>query len=296
MKIIIFLTLLSFCLLFEPAIKKSVHEKLQNSQLTWQISSLEENKFSTWSFEQIKSLLKERKFDVTKMNTDFLPLACSPPDNFDARTKFTNCVHSPMDQKDCGSCWAFSIAEMMSDRFCISGKNATLSPQFLTSCDLDNDACNGGSIYTGMQYAEEYGIVSEECFPYGSGQGFTPLCPRQKCPTGMPFTKFHCKKGSVKAYTKTNDMKCALLNGPLASRFEVYEDFLQYKSGVYKHETGEYVGGHAIKILGWGVENGTDYWLCENSWGDKWGMDGFFKIKQGDSDIAEYMIDCEAEI
>uniref|UniRef100_A0A8W8NDP1 Peptidase C1A papain C-terminal domain-containing protein n=3 Tax=Ostreidae TaxID=6563 RepID=A0A8W8NDP1_MAGGI len=39
--------------------------------------------------------------------------------------------------------------------------------------------------------------------------------------------------------------------------------------------------GHAIKILGWGTENGDDYWLVANSWNPDWGDQGFFKILRG---------------
>jgi cathepsin B len=46
---------------------------------------------------------------------------------------------------------------------------------------------------------------------------------------------------------------------------------LSYKSGVYQHVSGEELGGHAIKVLGWGVENGTPYWLVANSWNEDWG-------------------------
>lgn len=62
-----------------------------------------------------------------------------------------------------------------------------------------------------------------------------------------------------------------------------------YKAGVYHKKLLDMPeGGHAIKIVGWGVEppkhkwnKPTKYWLCANSWTDKWGMDGFFKIKRG---------------
>jgi len=47
-----------------------------------------------------------------------------------------------------------------------------------------------------------------------------------------------------------------MTNGPVEGSFTVYEDFLSYKSGVYVHTTGSEEGGHAIKILGWGNENG----------------------------------------
>ncbi len=65
------------------------------------------------------------------------------------------------------------------------------------------------------------------------------------------------------------------------SAFSVYEDFLSYKSGVYKHVTGSMLGGHAISIIGWGTESGTDYWLVRNSWNTDWGANGYFKIARG---------------
>lgn len=34
------------------------------------------------------------------------------------------------------------------------------------------------------------------------------------------------------------------------------------------------MGGHAVRILGWGVENGTPYWLVGNSWNTDWGDNG----------------------
>ncbi|MDN4175924.1 C1 family peptidase, partial [Nocardioides sp. SOB77] len=60
-------------------------------------------------------------------------------------------------------------------------------------------------------------------------------------------------------------------NGPVEAAFTVYEDFLSYKSGVYQATSSQALGGHAIKILGWGVENNTPYWLVANSWNTDWG-------------------------
>lgn len=51
----------------------------------------------------------------------------------------------------------------------------------------------------------------------------------------------------------------------------MYEDFPTYKSGIYQHVTGAQVGGHAVKIIGWGTEGGVDYWLITNSWNEDWG-------------------------
>merc|ERR1712070_93363 len=66
--------------------------------------------------------------------------------------------------------------------------------------------------------------------------------------------------------------------------FTVYEDFPTYKSGVYKHVSGGQLGGHAVRLLGWGVENGEDYWLIANSWNEEWGDNGTFKIARGNNE------------
>lgn len=50
--------------------------------------------------------------------------------------------------------------------------------------------------------------------------------------------------------------------------------FFFFAVGVYQHVTGDMLGGHAIKILGWGDENGTPYWLAANSWNTDWGDEG----------------------
>jgi len=59
----------------------------------------------------------------------------------------------------------------------------------------------------------------------------------------------------------------------------VFRDFMTYKSGIYVYTSGEPLGGHAVKMIGYGRENGIDYWICANSWGPNWGDNGYFKIK-----------------
>jgi len=77
--------------------------------------------------------------------------------------------------------------------------------------------------------------------------------------------------------------------GSVTSAFTVYEDFLTYKSGVYTYQSGAELGGHAIKTIGWGTEDGQDYWLCVNSWNSTWGDNGTFKIAMDQCNITNQM-------
>jgi len=69
--------------------------------------------------------------------------------------------------------------------------------------------------------------------------------------------------------------------GPFEIAMTVYEDFLTYKSGVYVHKTGSALGGHAMKIIGYGTENNLKYWLVTNSWNPSWGANGYIQIIRG---------------
>lgn len=70
--------------------------------------------------------------------------------------------------------------------------------------------------------------------------------------------------------------------------FDVYDDFVNYGSGIYTKVSGEYIGKHATKIIGYGIENDVKYYIGVNQWGKDWGENGFFRIKMG-----EVLIDSE---
>jgi len=42
------------------------------------------------------------------------------------------------------------------------------------------------------------------------------------------------------------------------------------------------VGAHAAKLIGWGYEEGMEYWTVANSWGGDWGEKGYFRMKMGE--------------
>ena len=117
----------------------------------------------------------------------------------------------------------------------------------------------------------------------------TPACVR-KCQDGYPIEYSRDKHMFQEAYNVRGikEIKTELMtNGPMEVAFDVYEDFMTYKSGIYQHVTGKYLGGHAVKLVGWGVENGVEYWKIANSWNEDWGENGYFRIKMGECGIEE---------
>ena len=83
-----------------------------------------------------------------------------------------------------------------------------------------------------------------------------------------------------------------LSHGPVQASIAIYEDLLVYRQGVYRHVTGREVSMGTVKIIGWGIEDNTPYWLCANSWNDAWGDKGYFKILKGhqECDIEKHIL------
>jgi cathepsin B len=187
----------------------------------------------------------------------------------------------------------------MSDRVCIASGGKTdvvLSPQDMVSCDSWNQGCNGGILSWAWSYIANTGLVSDSCFPYTSQTGTAPKCAKT-CSDGSAWKKYKCKKNSIVEARGVDAIKTEVsTNGPLETGFTVYEDFMSYKSGVYHHTTGSQLGGHAVKIVGYGSEGGVDYWICANSWGSAWGESGFFRIQQGDCGIDSAAYACTPDV
>jgi cathepsin B len=97
------------------------------------------------------------------------------------------------------------------------------------------------------------------------------------------FVDKYTFNGTIVAYP--NDVPtiqaAIMTDGPIEADFTVYSDFETYESGIYQHTSDEIEGGHAIRIVGWGSEDGVDYWTVANSWNPYWGENGYFRILRG---------------
>lgn len=247
-----------------------------------------------------KNILPEKKFTEAELNDEL-------PENFDLRTAHPECdmIGEVRDQAKCGSCWAFGSVECMSDRLCIHSKGKIKTRvsalHLLSCCDTCGMGCFGGYPPFAYYYWEKSGIPSgglygdkNSCKPYFlppcddhmhkcQDYQHTPECTSE-CIPEYPKSLEEDKTYGKESYIVNGEkemMKEIYDNGSCTISMNIYEDFGNYEKGIYQHVTGKPLGGHAIKVIGWGVENGVKYWLFVNSWNETWGEKGLFRVLRG---------------
>ncbi|NP_001080511.1 cathepsin C L homeolog precursor [Xenopus laevis] len=206
-----------------------------------------------------------------------------------------NFVSPVRNQGSCGSCYAFASMGMLESRIQIQSQlsqKPILSPQQVVSCSNYSQGCDGGFPYLiAGKYLNDFGIVEESDFPYiGSDSPCTLKDSYQRYYTAEYHYVGGFYGGCNEAYMKLE----LVLGGPLSVAFEVYDDFIHYRSGVY-HHTGLQdkfnpfqLTNHAVLLVGYGTDQqtGEKYWIVKNSWGESWGEKGFFRIRRGSDECA----------
>lgn len=184
------------------------------------------------------------------------------------------------DQQTCGACWAFSAVGSVEAQNALSGNPLTsYSEQQLIDCDTDgkDNGCDGGLTLSAFEYIQENTLMTESSYPY--------VATSKKCKFKKNTDNVNID--SFKSIEQNEDtIKKALVElGPLSAgicstglQFLRNWDILMKKPTIPCPTT--YIN-HAVVIVGYGTENGVDYWIIKNSWGIVWGKDGFGRIQRG---------------
>jgi hypothetical protein len=193
------------------------------------------------------------------------------PTNFDWRSK--NGVTPVKDQKQCGSCWAFTTVAMLESAYAIKyGQSVQFSEQQLVDCSSKDNGCNGGNMSNALGYIQGAGgIVRQSAYGYRASKG---QCTFQSNQVAAKVSKYWQVAGNEE------EMKKALVTyGPLGVAVDS-TDMQFYSNGIYTCK-GNVSINHGVTIVGYGEDGNGKYWIIKNSWGSSWGMNGYFYLRRG---------------
>ena len=191
------------------------------------------------------------------------------------------------DQGKCGSCWSFSTTGALEGAYFKKyGNLESFSEQQLVSCDNFKNTqnrgydhgCSGGLMDNAFQWIEgNGGLCREADYPYVSGEGVVDVCETKCTPVrGSKIVEFVDVKPSDDVAMMT-----AISNQPVSIAIEADQrEFQLYKSGVFTGTCGTKLD-HGVLVVGYGSENGNDYYLVKNSWAESWGDAGYIKLGRG---------------
>ncbi|XP_029640526.1 cathepsin L1-like isoform X1 [Octopus sinensis] len=177
-------------------------------------------------------------------------------------------------QGKCGSCWAFSATGSLEGQiFRKYGKLISLSEQNLVDCSssFGSTGCDGGLMDQAFRYIRIFGIESEISYPYRAMQ---QTCWYNRSKVVAFDTNY------VDVLKTEQALQIAVANvGPVSASIDASPTTFQfYSHGVYVSDDCNHKLNHGILVVGYGTENGQDYWLVKNSWGERWGHHGYIKM------------------
>ena len=184
------------------------------------------------------------------------------------------------DQKQCGSCWAFSTAASMEGALAkASGELVSLSEQNLVDCDNVDAGCNGGLMENAFAWIiKNGGINTEGDYPY---EGRDRTCRFDEDKPTYTISDF------VEINEKDEDdltEKLATV-GPVSVAIDAGKfSFQLYHEGVYYEPSCSSTRlNHGVTAVGYGTLDGDDFYHVKNSWGTGWGDGGYIKMARGRS-------------
>lgn len=151
-----------------------------------------------------------------------------------------------------------------------------LSEQNLIDCaSPDNkDGCEGGTTKEAFDYVKNNGIVIEEDYPY--------IASAESC--HVDSSKIVTKLSAyvnIPSGDEESLLTALAIFGPISVSFDATSELQNYKGGILRDTSCQSQDlNHAGLLVGYGNEDGKEFYIVKNSWGDSWGERGYFRLEK----------------
>jgi len=271
-------------------IVKKANDAFAKGEQTWydeiyEFSDLPEDEFvaqHTGLIFRNSSLMREdaaseRFFSQESLNRATVPAA------YDAIK--AGLVTPVRNQGNCGSCVAFATAAVVETCFAKhlggASKTGDYSEQQMVDCGFglyDANGCGGAALesYVRWMKMKKPKLAGEKSYPYKAKKGTCPNNYKTLFQGVSVNDGYWTTKGSEELLKKMVAKYGAVITGVVAKG-----PFSAYRGGIFQGCTDHVFTDHAVVVVGYGTENGVDYWTIKNSWGTSWGEKGYVRVKRG---------------
>lgn len=216
---------------------------------------------------------RHRKTPDAEVVGDFYHKIHHLPEEMDWRKEgFVTPVYN---QKDCGSCYAFSIASVLQAQiFRETNKLIPLSSQQIVDCSTStgNYGCGGGSLRNTLKYLDKSGgLMAYSDYPY--------IAQQKRCQFEKERSMVNVSSWAILPARDERAMEIAIAKiGPIAASINASPHTFQlYHKGLYDDiACSSNTVNHAMLIVGYT----KDAWILKNWWGSHWGEQGYMRLKR----------------
>ncbi len=230
------------------------------------------NKFSDWTEHEFSNILGLKGAEEREVIPDVVE--ANYPSAWDWRAQGK--VTAVKDQGSCGSCWAFSSIEAIESAWMIAGNSEVImSEQELVDCTrypvTNNNGCNGGWYFWSYDWLKNNKTMKEADYRYTARDGTCQYNASKGVTTVSSYGQVNGTSANLNAIAR-QPVNVAVAAGNYT--------FQSYRSGIISANSGcPTAVDHAIVAVGYGEENGVQYYIVRNSWGTSWGESGYVRIE-----------------
>ncbi|XP_044262263.1 procathepsin L-like [Tribolium madens] len=238
------------------------------------------NKFSDLTTDEFLAFINRNKLTKQEKNYQNLKKINSTKiEQYESQVDWRSngLVSEVKNEAACSSSWSFSAIGAVEGQLALKTNQLTsLSEQNLIDCSADfgNNGCNGGFATNAYSYVSQQGIMSENDYPY---EGKSNVCRFDASKSVTTVTGYY----DIDANDEISLQNTIAMMGPVAATVEATEELQFYSGGILLDEKCNNKVpdlNHGVLVVGYGTKDENDFWIIKNSWGSKWGEEGYYRL------------------